>query len=95
VKFFEKNQKSKEKKGMADSNEKKGDEYYEKAEKTLNKWSLFSGNTKYEEAAELFERAGNSYKTGKNSSLTLFISQYCQLRKLLNVSYVLQNVVLK
>jgi alpha-soluble NSF attachment protein len=57
---------------MAEPNEKKGDEYMEKAEKALNKWSLFSGNSKYEEAAELFERAANSYKVGKSSLSNLF-----------------------
>lgn len=35
------------------------------AEKTLNKFSLFSSRGKKEDAADLFQRAGNSYKVAK------------------------------
>ncbi|KAL9263207.1 Alpha-soluble NSF attachment protein-like protein [Drosera capensis] len=41
----------------------KGEEFEKKAEKKLNGWA-FLGN-KYEDAAELYEKAANSYKLGK------------------------------
>ncbi|GAB2229537.1 hypothetical protein Drorol1_Dr00013783 [Drosera rotundifolia] len=42
----------------------KGEEFEKKAEKKLNGWA-FLGN-KYEDAAELYEKAANSYKLGKS-----------------------------
>jgi alpha-soluble NSF attachment protein len=48
---------------MADS-VAKGDDLYNKAEKKLKGWGLF-GN-KYDEAAELLEKAANYYKLGKS-----------------------------
>jgi len=37
-----------------------------KAEKKLTSWSLFSGASKYEEAAEMFTKAANRFKVAKN-----------------------------
>lgn len=55
---------------MASVNEEKGNEMMEKGEQRLKKWSLFGSNTtKYEEAAEIFEKAGNFYKLAKNGTL--------------------------
>ena len=42
------------------------DVVYQEAERKMNSWSLFSGSSKYEAAAELFNRAGNLYKNVKN-----------------------------
>lgn len=36
-----------------------------KADKRLKAFSLFGSGNKYEEAAELFEKAGNQYKLAK------------------------------
>lgn len=41
----------------------KADEYMKQAEKKLKGWGMFSN--KYEEAAELYEKAGNNYKLAK------------------------------
>mmetsp|Transcript_9 Transcript_9/g.16 ORF Transcript_9/g.16 Transcript_9/m.16 type:complete len:312 (+) Transcript_9:113-1048(+) len=48
---------------MANSNQAKGDEYKHLAEKKLKSFGFFSN--KYEDAAEYFEKAGNSYKLAK------------------------------
>ncbi|XP_047316173.1 alpha-soluble NSF attachment protein-like [Impatiens glandulifera] len=42
----------------------KGEEFERKAEKKLTGWGLFS--SKYEDAAELFDRAANSFKLAKS-----------------------------
>ncbi|CAH9057943.1 unnamed protein product [Cuscuta epithymum] len=42
----------------------KGDEFFRKAEKKLNGWSVFSN--KYEDAAELYEKAANAFKLAKS-----------------------------
>lgn len=47
---------------MADQ-EKKGDAYVQQAEKKLKGWAFFGG--KYDEAAELLEKAATSYKVAK------------------------------
>ena len=44
----------------------KGDELRKDAEKRLKAFSLFSGNQKYEDAIELFEKAAAQYKMNKN-----------------------------
>ena len=44
----------------------KGDEFERKAEKKLASWGLFG--SKYEDAAELLDRAANSYKLAKACS---------------------------
>ncbi|MCL7042745.1 hypothetical protein MKW94_014075, partial [Papaver nudicaule] len=41
----------------------KGEELLNKAEKTINGWGLFS--SKYEDAAELYEKSANSFKIAK------------------------------
>ncbi|KAL5720877.1 hypothetical protein ACHQM5_013506 [Ranunculus cassubicifolius] len=41
-----------------------GEEFEKKAEKKINGWGLFG--SKYEDAAELYEKAANSYKLGKS-----------------------------
>lgn len=52
------------------NSDKNGLAAYQKAEKKLNSWSFFGGKeSKYEEAAELFEKAGNSYKITKEWNL--------------------------
>lgn len=43
----------------------KGQSYVEQAQKKLKGWSLFSSASKYEEAAELLEKAANHFKLGK------------------------------
>lgn len=48
---------------MSDSAAAKADDYMKKAEKKLKSWSPF-GN-KYEEAAEMLEKAANNFKLGK------------------------------
>lgn len=47
---------------MAD-NMAKGVDFEKKAEKKLNGWAFFG--SKYEDAADLFDKAGNSYKLAK------------------------------
>ncbi|KAF8397169.1 hypothetical protein HHK36_016076 [Tetracentron sinense] len=49
--------------GMADQNAK-GEEFEKKAEKKINGWGLFS--SKYEDAADLYEKAANSFKIAKS-----------------------------
>eukprot|EP01018_Ginkgo_biloba_P016980 Gb_01513 [translate_table: standard] len=44
--------------------EAKGDEFEKKAEKKMRGWALFG--SKYDDAAELYEKAGNSYKLAKS-----------------------------
>lgn len=44
-------------------NRAKGLDYEKKAEKKLNGWGLFG--SKYEDAADLFDKAGNCYKLAK------------------------------
>jgi alpha-soluble NSF attachment protein len=46
----------------------RGKQYIEEAEKALKKWGLFAGNSKYEDAAEAYQKAGNSFKTAKDWS---------------------------
>ncbi|XP_020109816.1 alpha-soluble NSF attachment protein [Ananas comosus] len=48
---------------MAD-HEARGDDFEKKAEKKLTGWGLFG--SKYEDAADLFDKAGNSFKLAKN-----------------------------
>ncbi|XP_043724072.1 alpha-soluble NSF attachment protein 2-like [Telopea speciosissima] len=43
----------------------RGEEFEKKAEKKLNGWNLFGGS-KYEDAAELYEKAASSYKLAKS-----------------------------
>ena len=42
----------------------KGEEFEKKAVKKLNGWGLFG--SKYEDAADLFDKAANSYKLAKS-----------------------------
>ena len=44
----------------------RGDEYYQQAEKALTKFRLFNKNQKWTDAAELYQKAGNSYKSTRN-----------------------------
>jgi alpha-soluble NSF attachment protein len=48
---------------MADS-EARGAEFEKKADKKLGGWSVFGG--KYDDAADLLEKAANSYKLAKS-----------------------------
>ncbi|KAI3900143.1 hypothetical protein MKW92_018223 [Papaver armeniacum] len=43
----------------------KGEEFLNKAEKKITGWALFSSNSKYEDAAELYEKSANSFKIAK------------------------------
>lgn len=43
----------------------KGDQYVEQAKKKLSSFSWFSGNSKYEDAAELYSKAGAQFKIAK------------------------------
>jgi alpha-soluble NSF attachment protein len=47
-------------------NEQKARDCLEQAEKAKNRWSLFGGNSKYEEAAEFYVRAANLFRVAKN-----------------------------
>jgi alpha-soluble NSF attachment protein len=42
--------------------EQQAQEYMQQAEKKLNGWSFFGGNNKYEDAADLYAKAGNTFK---------------------------------
>lgn len=43
----------------------KGQDLVAKANKRLNSFSLFGGGSKYEDAAEMYEKAANQFKLGK------------------------------
>lgn len=49
---------------MGDSQIAKAEEFEKKAEKKLNGWGLFS--SKYEDAAECFDKSANFYKLAKS-----------------------------
>lgn len=49
----------------------RGEEFEKKAEKKLSGWGLFG--SKYEDAADLFDKAANSFKLAK-SCIFLFLS---------------------
>jgi hypothetical protein len=44
--------------------EARGDDFEKKADKKLTGWGLFG--SKYEDAADLFDKAANSFKLAKN-----------------------------
>lgn len=48
----------------------KGEEFEKKAEKKLSGWGLFG--SKYEDAAELYEKAANSFKLAKSCNFIFF-----------------------
>jgi alpha-soluble NSF attachment protein len=48
------------------SQEDKGNEWMEKADKKLKSFSLFNSEAKYEDAADMYIKAANSYKMAKN-----------------------------
>lgn len=48
----------------------RGEEFEKKAEKKLSGWGLFG--SKYEDAADLFEKAANAFKLAKSCKLFLF-----------------------
>lgn len=50
-------------------NRAKGVDFEKKAEKKLAGWGLFGSTHKFEDAAELFEKAGNAYKLAKACEL--------------------------
>ena len=50
----------------------RGEDFEKKAEKKLTGWGIF-GN-KHEDAAELYEKAANSYKLGKSCTLLFSLS---------------------
>lgn len=49
----------------------RGEELEKKAEKKLNGWGLFS--SKYEDAADLYDKAANSYKLAKSCNITFYV----------------------
>lgn len=49
----------------------RAEEFEKKAEKKLNGWGLFG--SKYEDAADLFDKAANSFKLAKSCTLIFFI----------------------
>jgi hypothetical protein len=49
---------------MGENLEASGAEYEDKAEKKLKSWGILGG--KYEDAADLLEKAGNSFKLAKS-----------------------------
>ncbi|KAG0583228.1 hypothetical protein M758_3G120900 [Ceratodon purpureus] len=64
-------------------NRAKGVEYEKKAEKRLSGWGLFGSTHKFEDAAELFEKAGNAYKLAKawDEAANVYIKlANCQLK---------------
>lgn len=48
----------------------RAEEFEKKAEKKLNGWGLFG--SKYEDAADLFDKAANSFKLAKSCTLIFF-----------------------
>ncbi len=47
----------------------KGQDLVAKANKRLSSFSLFGGGSKYEDAAEMYEKAANQFKLGKACEL--------------------------
>lgn len=60
---------------MGENLEVRGLEYEEKAEKKLKSWGILG--SKYEDASDLLEKAGNSYKLAKACVFSFFISATC------------------
>ncbi len=64
---------------MGENLEASGAEYEDKAEKKLKSWGILGG--KYEDAADLLEKAGNSFKLAKsckkNPCLLHFTFLFC------------------
>lgn len=64
---------------MADQ-ERKGDDFVAQADKKLKGWAFFGG--KYDDAAELLEKAGTAYKVAKacthlvHAAMALFSAPY-------------------
>ncbi|KAG2175405.1 hypothetical protein INT43_001052 [Umbelopsis isabellina] len=52
--------------------EQQAQEYMQQAEKKLNGWSFFGGNNKYEDAADLYAKAGNTFKLAQRLGRTHF-----------------------
>jgi alpha-soluble NSF attachment protein len=52
----------------------KGEEFEKKAEKKIKGWGLFG--SKYEDAAELYEKSANSFKLAKSCTLLLNLSLF-------------------
>ena len=61
----------------------RAEEFEKKAEKKLNGWGIFG--SKYEDAADLLEKAANSYKLAKSCKVFLFLSGF--LRKIYDLIY--------
>jgi hypothetical protein len=71
---------------MADQ-EAKGEEFERKAEKKLKGWGIFG--SKYEDAADLFEKAGNCYKLAKACKILPFLRPVSRHRTISRVSVAL------
>ena len=53
--------------------ERKAEEYLQQGEKALKKFSIFSSGTKFEDASDAFEKAGNQYKIAKKCRFGFFV----------------------
>lgn len=62
---------------MGENLEAKGADYEERAEKKLKSWGVLG--SKYEDATDLLEKAGNSYKLAKTCVILkpLFFMKLC------------------
>lgn len=60
----------------AEASKEKADSLVAQAKKRLNSWSLFN-SSKYEDAAELFEKAANNYKLAKACTCFCGFSRLC------------------
>ena len=56
----------------------KGQEFEKKAEKKMRGWALFG--SKYEDAAELYEKSANSFKLAKSCLYHFCFFSLCLLR---------------
>ena len=56
----------------------RAEEFEKKAEKKLNRWGIFG--SKYEDAADLLEKAANSYKLAKSCKVFVFRSGFLRIR---------------
>lgn len=65
----------------------KGDDFEKKAEKKINGWGLFG--SKYEDAADLYDKAANCYKLAKSCMFSpwLFIEHVLAFEFLIFLSF--------
>ena len=51
--------------------ERQAQEFFQQADKRMNSWSWFGGGNDEEEAAELYEKAGNTFKLAQRCKPSL------------------------